>query len=449
MVMNKLFGTDGIRGVANKDLTPELAMSVGRAAAVVAVSGGKPGRVVIGRDTRLSGEMLERAFVAGVMSTGAEVLRLGIIPTPAVAYLTRKLGADAGCVISASHNPVDDNGIKLFNKSGFKFTEVEEEAVEKLVPSGAYAGEHPLGAGVGKISDAGDAEQRIYIEHVIKALPVNLSGLKIVLDCAYGAAYRIAEEIFRQAGAEIVAIGNEARGDLINVDCGSTNPLCVRDEVVTRDGYFGLAFDGDADRVIAVDEDGNILDGDYIMAIMAAFLKDSGRLNANTVVSTVMANCGFDLAMKKLGIGVVTTDVGDRFVLREMLERDLNFGGEQSGHVIFLDYNTTGDGIITGLMLAAIKAATGRPLSELKKVMSKLPQVLLNVRVADKRKLTDAAHIWNEVAKSELTLDGQGRVLIRTSGTEPLVRVMVEAATEDTANEIAGHLAAIVEKELA
>jgi phosphoglucosamine mutase len=446
--MNKLFGTDGIRGVANKDLTPELAMSVGRAAAVVAVNGGEPGRILIGRDTRLSGEMLERAFVAGVMSTGAEVVRLGVIPTPAVAYLTKKLGVDAGCVISASHNPVDDNGIKLFNKSGFKFTGTEEEAVERLVPSGAYAGEHPSGADIGKISDAGMEGRRLYAEHAVNVMPVDLSGIKIALDAAYGAAYDIGGEIFRQAGAEVVEIGNEPRGDLINVNCGSTNPLRVRDEVVARDDYIGLALDGDADRVIAVDEDGNVLDGDYIMAITAGFLKDEGSLTANTLVSTVMANCGFDIAMKELGIGVVKTDVGDRFVLQELLERDLNFGGEQSGHIIFLDHNTTGDGLITGLMLAAIKAATGRPLSELKKVMSKLPQVLLNVRVADKRRLGNAANVWSEVEKSEVLLGGQGRVLIRTSGTEPLVRVMVEATTEGAAERIAGHLAAIVEKEL-
>ncbi len=446
--MNKLFGTDGIRGVANKDLTPELAMAVGRAAAVVAVNGGEPGRVIIGRDTRLSGEMLERAFMAGVMSTGAEVSRLGIIPTPAVAYLTRKLGADAGCVISASHNPVNDNGIKLFNSSGFKFTEEEEEAVERLVPSGAYAGEHPMGADVGKLSDAGDEGRLLYLEHVLNALPVNLSGLKIALDAAYGAAYRIGGEIFGKAGAEVVAIGNEPKGELINVDCGSTNPLRVRDEVVAREGYIGLAFDGDADRVIAVDEDGNILDGDYIMAITAGFLKDTGNLKANTLVSTVMANCGFDLAMEELGINVVKTDVGDRCVLKEMLERELNFGGEQSGHIVFLDHNTTGDGIITGLMLAAIKAETGRPLSDLKNVMRKLPQVLLNVRVADKRKLGEAAAVWSEVEKSEISLGGRGRVLIRTSGTEPLVRVMVEADTEGAAERIAGHLAAIVEREL-
>ncbi|MFA5867993.1 MAG: phosphoglucosamine mutase [Actinomycetota bacterium] len=446
--MNKLFGTDGIRGVANKDLTPELAMAVGRAAAVVAVNGGEPGRVVIGRDTRLSGEMLERAFMAGVMSTGAEVLRLGIIPTPAVAYLTRKLGADAGCVISASHNPVDDNGIKLFNRSGFKFTEEEEEAVEKLVPSGAYAGEHPSGADVGELSDAGEQGRRLYAEHALKVLPVDLTGLKIALDAAYGAAYQMGGDIFRKAGAEVITIGDEPRGDLINVDCGSTNPLCIRDEVVAREGFFGLAFDGDADRVIAVDEDGNILDGDYIMAILAKYIKEKGSLKADTLVSTVMANCGFDLGMEELGINVIKTDVGDRFVLKELLDQDLNFGGEQSGHVIFLDHNTTGDGIITGLMLAAIKAETGRPLSELKNVMSKLPQVLLNVRVADKRKLGEAVAIWSEVEKSELSLGGRGRVLIRTSGTEPLVRVMVEADTEGAAGRIAGHLAAIVEKEL-
>lgn len=446
--MNKLFGTDGIRGVANKDLTPELAMSVGRATAVVSISDSGPGRVVVGRDTRLSGEMLERALIAGVMSTGAEVLRLGIIPTPAVAYLTRKFDADAGCVISASHNPIDDNGIKLFNRYGFKFAEDEEETVERIALSGAYSGEDPFEVDAGKLSDVDDEGRRLYAEHVVRYLPADLSGVRIVLDAAYGAAFRVGGEIFRLAGADVVEIGNEPRGDLINVDCGSTNPLRVRDEVVARDGYMGLAFDGDADRVIAVDEDGNVLDGDYIMAIIAGFLKDSGNLKSNTLVSTIMANCGFELAMKELGIDVVKTDVGDRFVLKEMIERDLNFGGEQSGHIIFLDHNTTGDGIITGLLLASIKTKTGKSLAELKNIMHKMPQVLLNVRVADKRKLGETTAIWDEVEKSEVSLGGQGRILVRTSGTEPLVRVMVEAATEDTANEIAARLAGIIEQEL-
>lgn len=446
--MNRLFGTDGIRGVANKDLTPELAMAVGRAAAAMVTTGEEPARILVGRDTRISGEMLERAFMAGVMSTGAEVLRLGIIPTPAVAYLTVNYGADAGCVISASHNPVEDNGIKLFNKSGFKFTEAEEDAVERLVPSGAYAGEHPSGTEVGEIIDVGEEGRRRYLEYAISTLPKRLEGVKIVVDAAYGAAYKLAGEAFRKAGAEVTEICNEPRGDLINVDCGSTNPLRVRDEVVTRDDCIGLAFDGDADRVIAVDEEGLVLDGDFIMAIIAKFLKAKGGLTNDTLVSTVMANCGFDLAMQELGINMIKTDVGDRHVLKEMLKRGLNFGGEQSGHIIYLQQNTTGDGIMTGLMLGSIIAETGQPLSELKKVMKKLPQVLINVKVLDKSKLNDSRLLWKEVDEGELRLAGRGRVLIRPSGTEPLVRVMVEADTEEEAGELAQHLAGLVEREL-
>ncbi len=446
--MNKLFGTDGIRGIANTELTPELAMAIGRAGAIVAGGEDKPARVVVGRDTRLSGEMLESALIAGVMSTGAEVLRLSIIPTPAVAYLTRQFGADAGMVVSASHNPVNDNGIKLFNRSGFKFSPTEEESVEKLVVKGSYGGEQPIGAGIGRATDIGAEGRRRYTDHVVGSLPVSLTGVRVVLDCCYGAAFSLASEIFRQAGADVVEINCQPRGDRINVDCGSTNPLRVRDEVVSREGHIGFAFDGDADRVMAVDEDGLVLDGDYMLAIVADYLKTTGSLSGGSLVTTVMANSGFDIAMKANNISVIKTDVGDRYVLQAMLEHELNLGGEQSGHMIFLDQNTTGDGIVTALTLSSVMAKTGRQLKDLKTIMNKLPQVLLNVRVADKSRLTSAAGIWSEVEKQEHALGGHGRILVRSSGTEPLVRVMVEAETEDTAANMANTLAGLVEREL-
>jgi phosphoglucosamine mutase len=443
--MKKLFGTDGIRGVAGVDLTPDLAYKVGRAAAIIAAGDTERPKLVIGRDTRLSGELLENAVVAGATAAGADVVRVGIIPTPAVAYLTREMKFDGGIVISASHNPIDDNGIKLFDRTGFKFSPDQEKAVELLVVSDPVIDNEME---PGRATNDAEAARRKYVEYMISCLPVRPEGVKIVLDCCYGAAYKVAGDAFRAAGAEVIEIHNEARGDLINVDCGSTNPARAGQETESREGYFGLAFDGDADRVIAVDENGETCDGDFIIAIIADYLRKNGKLINDTIVGTVMANYGFVMAMEDIGVGLVKADVGDRYVLMDLQKHGLNFGGEQSGHIIFMDYTTTGDGILTGLMLASIVASTGKPISELKRVMKKMPQVLINVPVGDKTGLGDAAAVWAEAEQAEHTINGKGRILIRPSGTEPLVRVMVEAETQSKADEIANKLATIVKKEL-
>lgn len=443
--LKKLFGTDGIRGMAGVDLTPDLAYKVGRAAAIISAGDSERPTLVIGRDTRLSGQQLENAFVAGATEAGADIIRLGIIPTPAVAYLTRDMKADGGVVISASHNPINDNGIKLFDRTGFKLSPEQEKAVELLVLSDIVI-ENEAGPGRA-VNDASESRKK-YIEYIISCLPVRPEGVKIILDCCYGAAYKVAGDAFRAAGADVIEINNELRGDLINVDCGSTNPAGASAEVVARDGYFGLAFDGDADRVIAVDENGETCDGDYIIAIVSEYFKDQGRLIGDTIVGTVMANLGFVLAMEKIGVGLVKADVGDRYVLMEMQEQGLNFGGEQSGHIIFLDHTTTGDGILTGLMLASIVAATGKPISELKKVMEKMPQVLVNVPVRDKNGLESADTVWDAAANAEQAMNGRGRILIRPSGTEPLVRVMVEAETQEIAEKAANKLAEVVKLNL-
>lgn len=443
--MDRLFGTDGIRGVAGVDLTTDLAYSVGRAVAILASDAGEKPKLVIGRDTRLSGEALEGAVIQGALSAGADVVKLGIIPTPAVAYLTRALSAAGGIVISASHNPVEDNGIKLFDRLGFKLSAEQEAAIETLVESDVVFDSR---GAKGRIVEQADEGRQKYINYVVSRLSVRPEGVGVVLDCCNGAAYRIAGEAFARAGATVAEINNTDRGDLINVDCGSTNPDRVAGEVARNPGYFGLAFDGDADRVIAVDEDGAVCDGDYLIAIIASYLKDQGMLKDNSLVATVMANCGFKAAMDELGIKVVEADVGDRHVLAQMRQSGLNFGGEQSGHIIFLNHTTTGDGILIGLMLASIIAATGKSLRQLKRVMRKMPQVLINVPVVDKKRLPTAAKLWEQAAAREAALVGQGRILIRSSGTEPLVRVMVEAPVQEEAEAIANELAALVKEEL-
>ncbi len=443
--MKKLFGTDGIRGVAGIDLTTDLAYAVGRAAAILAAGDTEPTKLVIGRDTRLSGAALEKAVIAGVVSTGADVVKLGIIPTPAVAYLTRAFSADGGIVISASHNPVEDNGIKLFDRAGFKLSPEEEAALESLAVSECvFEGSGPDGC----VSDASLAGRERYIDYIVDCLPVRPEGVNVVLDCCNGAAYQVAGEAFKRAGTTVAEINNADRGDLINVDCGSTNPARVAVEVARRPGFFGLAFDGDADRVIAVDESGAVCDGDFILAIIASYMKEQGVLTDESLVSTVMANFGFKTAMAERGVKIIESDVGDRHVLAAMRQAGLNFGGEQSGHIIFLDHTTTGDGILTGLMLASIMAATGQPLSELRKVMLKMPQVLINIPVGAKDRLPGAVRLWEQTKAKEETLDGRGRILIRASGTEPLVRVMVEAPAQDEADSIANELAGIVKEEL-
>lgn len=439
--MARLFGTDGIRGVANTELTPELATAVGRAAARELADGNPT--ILVARDTRLSGGMLEAALTAGMLSAGADVLRCGVLPTPAAAHLVGAYGASAAAVISASHNPYRDNGIKFFGPQGFKLSDEAERRIEDLVE----AGQGPSSS-VGGVRDMSDPQVG-YVSHALAVLGSRrLDGLKVVVDCAHGAAYRTTPEAFRKAGAEVVVLNADPDGININLDCGSTAPEGLAAAVVEHSADLGLAHDGDADRVIAVDEAGEIVDGDAIIAALAMGLKEEGRLKGDLVVTTVMANLGFRRAMSAAEIEVVETAVGDRYVLEAMLQRDASIGGEQSGHVILLEHATTGDGLITGLCLLDRMLTADKRLSELAAVVHRYPQVLRNVRVADREGLSASEAIWNAASSAEEDLGQDGRVLIRASGTEPLVRVMVEASDEPTAERIAADLAGVITDEL-
>jgi phosphoglucosamine mutase len=442
--MADLFGTDGVRGVANTELTPELALALGRA--VGASLPGDRASVVVGRDTRPSGDLLELAFASGVLSAGAHALRCGILPTPAVAFLTNDLGAGAGAVVSASHNPVADNGIKLFGGDGYKLTDEEQDRIEALVGSPRVP--RPTGPEVGRAAFVEDARER-YLGHVLAALEgARLDGLRVVVDCAWGASYGTTPEALVRAGADVVALNAAPRGDLINVGCGSNAPGVVAAAVREHAADVGLAHDGDADRVIAVDESGSIVDGDSMIALLALELRERGRLPGDLVVTTVMANIGFRLAMTAEGIRVVETEVGDRAVIEAMRRHGAALGGEQSGHVIFSDHTTTGDGLLTGLRVLRRVASSGRPLSELAAIVTRAPQILLNVRVVDRSRLGGAGRLWKAVAAAQTLLGEAGRVLVRASGTEPLVRVMVEAADESVARGVAEELAEIVARDL-
>lgn len=441
--MGRLFGTDGVRGVANVDLTAELAMGLGRAAATFFAREHDRPRLVMARDTRISGDMLEGALTSGLTSAGADVLACGILPTPAVAFLVSHYGADAGVVISGSHNPVEDNGIKFFGPDGFKLSDQQESEIEALLDQ-TY--DLPAGVAVGRTLAKPDSEDR-YIEHCLGALEGRrLDGLNIVVDCAYGAAFSTSPRALSEAGAEVIALNANPDGDLINVECGSTAPEVTAKAVVESGADIGLAHDGDADRVIAVDENGGIVDGDAIMSVLSVAMKETGTLRGNLVVATVMSNLGFKVAMRTAGIEVVETSVGDRYVLEAMRERGASLGGEQSGHVVLLDHATTGDGLITGLRLAARVAETGRRLSDLTSIFTRYPQVLLNVKVADKSRLDGVAEVWKAVESAEKELGEGGRVLVRPSGTEALIRVMVEAIDETTAGEIAHRIAAVIKE---
>jgi phosphoglucosamine mutase len=443
MVVGKLFGTDGVRGVANTQLTPELAMALGRAVVgAIGHRGDARPVIVVGRDPRASGALLEGALVAGIMSAGGDALVTGVIPTPAVAFLTRHYRAAAGAVISASHNAMPDNGIKFFGPEGFKFPDEVEAKVEAALDLPDQGAPRPTGAGVGRVSPAPDAAEA-YLAHLLEGVPA-LTGLKLVADCAHGAAAAIGPEAYRRAGAEVVAIGCDPDGENINDGIGSTHPEQVQAEVVRTGAALGLAHDGDADRLIAVDERGEIVDGDAILAIAACDERDRGGLAGDTVVTTVMTNLGFRRAMAEQGIAVVQTAVGDRYVLEAMRAGGHTLGGEQSGHIIYLDRATTGDGILTALRLLAVMARTGKPLSELARVMERMPQVLVNVRVGDRDGLAGATEITEAVAAEEARLGDRGRVLVRPSGTEPLVRVMVEAETLDEAQAVTDRLAKVV-----
>ena len=462
----RLFGTDGVRGLANADLTPVLALRLATAAAQVlgerrgSASAGPPARrpfgvrasdpvrqaspvrplAVVGRDPRASGEMLEAAVAAGLASAGVDVVLLGVLPTPAVAFLTGDLGANLGLVISASHNAMPDNGIKIFAAGGRKLGDAIEDAIESRID---HPGSLPTGEGVGRIRPAVDADRR-YLDHLLVATPNPLNGLRVVVDCAHGAASELAPEVYRRAGAEVVVIGGSPDGLNINAGVGSNYLAGLRAAVVSEEADLGIAHDGDADRCLAVAADGSDVDGDVILALLAISLHDRGRLVDNTVVATVMANIGFHQAMAKAGITVRTTAVGDRYVLEDMRTGGYSLGGEQSGHLILADHATTGDGLLSALHLMATVAASGRPLAELAKVVTRFPQVLINVRVADKAAVAVSREVLASVAEAEAELGDSGRVLLRPSGTEALVRVMVEAGTARTAKAVAERVAKVV-----
>ncbi|MGW1216632.1 phosphoglucosamine mutase [Streptomyces sp. NPDC002499] len=451
--MGRLFGTDGVRGVANADLTAELALGLSVAAAhVLAEAGSFEGHrptAVVGRDPRASGEFLEAAVVAGLASSGVDVLLVGVLPTPAVAYLTGVLGADLGVMLSASHNAMPDNGLKFLARGGHKLDDELEERIEKIYEEHRTGApwDRPTGSGVGRVRRYNEGFDQ-YVAHLIGVLPNRLDGLKIVLDEAHGAASRVSPEAFSRAGAEVITIGAEPDGLNINDGCGSTHLELLKAAVVEHGADFGIAHDGDADRCLAVDHTGDDVDGDQIMAVLALAMRERGALRSDTVVATVMSNLGFKLAMEREGLTIIQTAVGDRYVLEEMKEHGYALGGEQSGHVIILDHATTGDGTLTGLMLAARVASSGRSLRELASVMERLPQVLINVPDVDRGRVGSSAELATAVAEAERELGATGRVLLRPSGTEPLVRVMVEAADIDQARSVAGRLADAVKSAL-
>ena len=447
--MGRIFGTDGVRGLANRDLTAELAVDLAVAAAHILGEAGafadqRP-TAVVARDPRASGEFLEAAVVAGLASAGVDVHLLGVIPTPGAAYLTSFLAADMGVMISASHNAMPDNGIKFLARGGLKLDDDIERAIENRLEE---PWQRPTGAGVGRIGDSSSGVAS-YVKHLVGTAPVRLDGLTVVLDCANGAAFWVGPEVFAALGANVVAIHAEPDGLNINENCGSTHLEDLQKAVVEHDAVAGFAFDGDADRCLAVDAQGNVVDGDHILAILALAARDEGRLHNNTVVATVMSNLGFVLALEKAGITVVQTAVGDRYVLEAMRAGAFTLGGEQSGHVIMSDFATTGDGVLTAVHLAARMASSGKSLAELATVMSRLPQVLINVPDVDKSRADTDPVLQGEVSAAAARLGATGRVLLRQSGTEPLVRVMVEAESHEDAQSVAEHLAGVVRKTLA
>ena len=447
--MARLFGTDGVRGVANRDLTVELALKLSQAAASIlgekARTQGRRPVAVIGRDPRISGEYLSAAVASGLAASGVDVLDAGVIPTPATAFLTADIDADFGVMISASHNPAPDNGIKFFAAGGHKLPDEIEDQIEAAMNAIPLS---PIGSGVGRVQRFADAEDR-YIVHLLGAIPNQLNGLKIVLDCAHGAASAISPQVFADSGAEVIVIGNDPDGLNINAGYGSTHMSALQSAVLEHGADMGFAHDGDADRCLAVDHNGQIVDGDQLMAILALSLKDRGELARNTLVATVMSNLGLRLAMSEAGIEMIETKVGDRYVLEQIREGGYTLGGEQSGHIIFSRFATTGDGILTGLMIAAEANRTGKSLAELASQMQTYPQVLINIKNVDKSRVDTDAGLQEIVAQAQAELGSLGRVLLRASGTEALVRVMVEASDEGTAHSWADRIARVVENNLA
>ncbi|MDW4528924.1 phosphoglucosamine mutase [Rossellomorea marisflavi] len=445
--MGKYFGTDGVRGVANSELTPELAFKLGRFGGYVLTKDATRPKILIGRDTRISGHMLEGALVAGLLSIGAEVMRLGVISTPGVSYLTKALGAQAGVMISASHNPVADNGIKFFGPDGFKLSDDQENEIEVLLDATEDTLPRPVGGDLGQVSDYFEGGQK-YLQYLKQTVDEDFDGLHIALDCAHGATSSLATHLFADLDADISTMGASPSGLNINEGVGSTHPEALAEMVKEKGADLGLAFDGDGDRIIAIDENGDIVDGDQIMYICGKFLKSEGRLKQSTVVSTVMSNLGFHKGLEEHGIQSIQTAVGDRYVVEEMKKNNYNLGGEQSGHIIFLDYNTTGDGLLTGIQLVNIMKITGKSLSELAGEMKKFPQKLVNVRVTDKHHVTDNAKVSEVITKVEDEMNGNGRILVRPSGTEPLVRVMAEAPTEELCAQYVDEIVAVVQAEM-
>ena len=445
--MGRMFGTDGVRGVANEELTPQLAMQLGQAGAYVLSKETKhKPTIMVGCDTRISGDMLANALMAGACSVGANAVYVGVLPTPAVAYLAKKYKVDAGVVISASHNPVEFNGIKFFDGNGYKLPDALEDEIEALIRNNMDGVKFPTGSGVGKIKYRTDAREE-YINHSIKSVNVSLDGLKIVADCAEGASYYTSVEALKELGASVIAIHNNPDGTNINANCGSTHmeELCAR--VVAEKADLGLAFDGDADRLLAVDENGKLVDGDQIMAIVGNYMKEKGTLAQNTIVVTVMSNLGFTIMAKEHDIHLEVTKVGDRYVLERMKEIGAVLGGEQSGHIIDLNHNTTGDGLLTALLLLQVVVESGKKLSELASIMEVLPQALVNAKVPNhkKDKYMEYPEIAQAIKELEDKFGGEGRVLIRPSGTEPLVRVMIEGKDQKLIEDEAKKLAELIQ----
>jgi phosphoglucosamine mutase len=446
----KLFGTDGVRGVANTEpMTVETALKLGRAAADIFKNADRRHRIVIGKDTRLSGYMLENALVAGICSMGVDVLLIGPLPTPGTAFITRSLRADAGIMISASHNPYEDNGIKFFSRDGHKLPDSCEERMEQLIATGELDSIRPTALDVGKAYRIDDAQGR-YVEFVKNSFPkgMTLDGLTIVLDCANGSGYRVAPRILMELGAEVILLNAEPDGTNINRNCGSLHPEVISESVAAHKADLGISLDGDADRVIMVDEKSQIVDGDHVMGMCALDMKAGGWLRGNLLVSTVMSNCGLERALEKAGVRMLRTKVGDRYVVEEMLKRDASLGGEQSGHVIFRDFSTTGDGMITSLQVLRIMRSTGKKLSQLRKYIEKYPQVLVNIAVREKRQLERMPKVTRLIEKAKDALGRDGRVLVRYSGTENIARVMIEGKDRKAIGAMARGIAAAIRREI-
>ena len=448
--MGRLFGTDGVRGVANSELTPELAFNLGKAGAYVLSKDVERPVILIGKDTRISGDMLEDAISAGILAVGGDVIKVGVLPTPAVAYLVRHYHADAGIVISASHNPFEYNGIKFFNGDGFKLDDDLEDEIEDIILRNIDVNSHITGERLGRCLEAEDNALGLYAEFLKRTIDVDLEGMRIAIDCANGASYKVAERVFRELGAEVFVIGNEPNGTNINDRCGSTHPEKLQELGVRENADLGLAFDGDADRLIGVDEKGQVVDGDRTIFICAKMLKECGKLKHDLVTATVMSNIGFHKAVEELGCKVDVAQVGDRYVLENMLKTGCVIGGEQSGHIIFLDYTTTGDGILSALQLLKAVRTAGKPLSELAAEVTIYPQVLRNASIKNenKKKYMDHPEIKAEIERVEQIMEGEGRVLIRPSGTEPLVRVMLEGTDTAQIASLAENLAALITRHL-